>query len=77
MFILRWIVQTLVGPLLDGLAGMIRDRRARDDAVALGRAQQEGADRAAAEEARKRMEAAQAGPRGRETTQEAMRDGSF
>lgn len=77
MAILRWIVVTLVGPILDGLAGILRDRQAHTDAVARGRADQASADQRAALEARERMEAAQAGPSGREVTQKALDDGRF
>lgn len=77
MAVLRWIVVTVIGPILDGLAGILRDRQARADAVGRGRADQVAVDQQAALDAQKRMQAAQAGPAGREVTQKALDDGKF
>lgn len=77
MGVLRWLAQTLIGPILDGIAGMIRDWRANADAKALGASQQKTTDQGAALDASKRMQEAAAGPKGPEATKKALDDGSF
>lgn len=77
MAILKWLVSAIIGPLLDGLAGMIRDRQARADAVALGQAQQQALDQAMAAEAQRTLAEAAAEPRGRDVAQKALDAGRF
>ena len=77
MAILKWLVSAVIGPLLDSVAGFLRDRQARADAVALGQAQQRAVDAAMAAEAQKTLAEAAAEPRGREVSQKALDDGRF
>lgn len=67
----------LVGGFFKGLFGWITERQTRRDQVELGQARQSNLQHENAAAATTRMQQAQAGPRGREATKGALKDGGF
>jgi hypothetical protein len=66
-----------VAGLFKAMFGWFTNRQTRADQVELGQQRQANAQHEVAAEATKRMEKAQAGPRGRDVTQKDLDHGSF
>ncbi len=67
----------LVGGVFKALVDWWARRQQRADTIELGQQKQANVQHQAAEEASKRMQQAQAGPRGPEETENALRRGDF
>lgn len=67
----------LAGGLFKALFGWLTGRQTRRDQIELGQERQANKQHEVAAQATKDMQAAQAGPRGREVTEESMRNGGF
>ena len=67
----------LAGGLFKALFGWFTGRQTRRDQIELGQERQANKQHEVAAQATKDMQAAQAGPRGREVTGRALDDGSF